>query len=360
MEIVARVSDENPGRALGRSTEGNGVKLISLGDWSGAVGIAKSYPAIRAKVQTQLANEGAVICVAPGVAGSIATRSLRKYGSRPYGVEVIGDPHDVYAPGSVKHPIRPLLRNFATMRLREQCKHAAGVAYVNRRGLPNRYPPNEDAYVTHYSSIDLQPEHFRHNIGFNTLLSEPVRIITVGSMEQVYKGIDVLLDAVTELKTSNRNITVTIVGDGKHRAELEQQAKSAGIDNEVRFVGHVAAGETVRNLLDEASLFVLASRTEGLPRSMIEAMARGLPCIGTAVGGIPELLPSQDLVPPNDPHSLATKILEVAQNPDRMLSMSVYSIEKANEYSSEVLQERRLALYTHVRDATKSWWEARK
>ena len=65
-------------------------------------------------------------------------------------------------------------------------------------------------------------------------------------------------------------------------------------------------GHGVTEQLDAADVFVLPSRQEGLPRAMIEAMARSLPCVGSDVGGISELIPDW-VVPPNDPQALALK-----------------------------------------------------
>jgi len=106
-------------------------------------------------------------------------------------------------------------------------------------------------------------------------------------------------------------------------------------------------------------LFVLPSRTEGLPRAMIEAMARGLPCVGSAVNGIPELLPVEDMVPPNDVPALAEKIREVLTNPERMAQMSARNLDKAREYADNVLYERRTAFYQHLKAETEAWLKTR-
>jgi len=91
---------------------------------------------------------------------------------------------------------------------------------------------------------------------------------------------------------------------------------------------------------------------------MVEAMARGLPCIGTTVGGIPELLPAEDLVPPNNVPALAAKIKEVMADPRRMAGMTERNFSKAQEFQDEVLRERRIAFYTFVRQTTEQWLTA--
>ena len=123
----------------------------------------------------------------------------------------------------------------------------------------------------------------------------------------------------------------------------------------MRFLGQLSAGEAVRALLDAADLFLLPSRTEGLPRAMIEAMARALPCIGSTVGGIPELLAPEDMVPPGDAGALARKIREVVTDPERMCLMSARNLEVAREYRDDLLRERRTAFYRHVRTQTEQW-----
>jgi glycosyltransferase involved in cell wall biosynthesis len=137
------------------------------------------------------------------------------------------------------------------------------------------------------------------------------------------------------------------------------QAERLGMASRIRFLGQVTAGEPVRRILDAADLFVLPSRTEGLPRALVEAMARGLPCIGSAVGGVPELLDASELVPAGDPAALAAKIQEVLRDPLRMETMSRRNLADAREFCDSALAGRRRRFYQHVRDFTETW-EARQ
>jgi glycosyltransferase involved in cell wall biosynthesis len=182
----------------------------------------------------------------------------------------------------------------------------------------------------------------------------------VGSLAQLYKGADVLIEAIARCVRAGFNLTAAIVGDGKYRPVLMAQAERAGIASRIRFLGQVTAGEAVRQILDGADLFVLPSRTEGLPRALIEAMARAVPCIGSTVGGIPELLDKTDLVPPGDPAALASKIQEVLRSPERMKMMAHRNLQAAMEFRDVTLAERRRRFYRHIRDCTQRWEMAQR
>jgi glycosyltransferase involved in cell wall biosynthesis len=190
-------------------------------------------------------------------------------------------------------------------------------------------------------------------------VASPVRGVFVGTLAQLYKAPDVLLEAIRIAVNGGIEIDLTIVGDGQHRPKLEQASREMGVGQVVHFLGHLPAGDSVRQQLDAADLFILPSRQEGLPRAMIEAMARALPCIGTKVGGIPELLEPEDLVEPNDAAALAAKIVEVIKNPERLSQMSARNLTKANEFRDETLQERRTEFYAHIRESTCTWIRTR-
>ena len=94
-----------------------------------------------------------------------------------------------------------------------------------------------------------------------------------------------LIEAVARCVRAGLDLTAVIVGDGKYRTDLMAQSERLGMASRIRFAGQITAGEPVRRILDTADLFVLPSRTEGLPRAMIEAMARALPCIPAPPSG---------------------------------------------------------------------------
>jgi len=119
------------------------------------------------------------------------------------------------------------------------------------------------------------------------------------------KDLPVLLQAAALLvREHGPRFRVALLGDGPERAALEERARAAGLGDVVVFAG---ARSDARELLAGADAFVMTSRTEGLPMALLEAMAQGLPCIATAVGGIPEVLEGGAglCIPARDPSATA-------------------------------------------------------
>jgi glycosyltransferase involved in cell wall biosynthesis len=181
-------------------------------------------------------------------------------------------------------------------------------------------------------------------------------MVTVGTLAQLYKAPDVLIRALGQCVRAGLDAELTIVGDGQYRGQLEQLAATLDLTGRVHFVGHVSGPDAVRAHLDRADLFVLPSRQEGLPRAMIEAMARGLPCIGSRVGGIPELLADEDLVAAGSVDELASKIQEMAGTPERLYEAATRNFQTVKEYREDALAKKREEFYCHVRILTECWF----
>jgi glycosyltransferase involved in cell wall biosynthesis len=126
-----------------------------------------------------------------------------------------------------------------------------------------------------------------------------------------------LLAAIDRVRRQRQRVQLLLMGAGPLDASLRAIVRDRGLQTTVRFLG---ARTDVRELLPGLDLFVLSSRFEGLPIALLEAMASGVACVSTAVGGVPEALEDGRegrLVPPHDPTALAGAILELLDDPMR-------------------------------------------
>lgn len=356
VNVVARIVDIPIAPHDYKRADGNQVMFTGVPNYVGPMQYVSQSRRIRDAVVSGIGDEWAIIMRVPSPIASTVWSSLRREG-RPYAVEVAGDPHDVFAPGAVRHPLRVFFRYWFTLQLKRQCANATAASYVTEHTLQKRYTC--PAFSIGVSDVELTSDSFVSSARVYEATSRPLIMITVGSLAQLYKGPDVLIDALTQCVDNGLDLKLIFVGDGKHRSELEDRVRTNGMEDRVTFLGVLPSGARVREQLDAADLFVLPSRTEGLPRALLEAMARALPCIGSTVGGIPELLPLTDLVAPSDVHSLASKIREVVDNPKRMTLMSAQNLERARKYREELLQERRISFHQQVRKTTEAWIKKR-
>ena len=134
-------------------------------------------------------------------------------------------------------------------------------------------------------------------------------IITTSRLVQK-NAVDILIRAVAEVKTKIPSVRCYIIGEGSERAALEKLTKDLQLIHEVIFLGSIPH-EEIPFYLTKADVFVRASRSEGMGNSFIEAMSVGVPVIGTAVGGIPDIIDDNKtgiFCRTDDPHHLAEKI----------------------------------------------------
>lgn len=348
VRAVARVLDANEVPGNMRRADGRGVTFAPVPYYKGPLAFLTRAYAVSRAVQDAVGPDDAVILRIPSNLANCLMPMLARR-EQPYSVEVVGDPLSVYSAGAVRHPLRSFFRWWFHHQQAAQCAGAWAASYVTQQVLQQRYPCR--GFSIGISSVELPPAAFAGQPRkFASQPESPRRIVTVGSLEQMYKGVDVLLQAQADCRAQGLDLHLTVVGDGRHRKELERLAQRLGLAERVDFRGQLPGGEPVRAELDRSELFVLASRSEGLPRAMLEAMARGLPCIGTTAGGIPELLEHDDIVPAGNARELGAKLREVLGAPHRMDLMSARNLETAQSYSAEILNARRQQFYRHVRD----------
>ncbi|MBN1825964.1 MAG: glycosyltransferase [Candidatus Eisenbacteria bacterium] len=139
------------------------------------------------------------------------------------------------------------------------------------------------------------------------------RIGSIGRLER-QKGFDVLLEAMTRIRAALPGAVLVIAGEGSRRADLEERAAGLGLGGAALFPGAIPDAAPFLARLD---LFVLPSRWEGLPLTILEAMAAGTPIAATAVDGTAEAARDgreASLVPPEDPERLAAACVDALRD----------------------------------------------
>ncbi len=145
---------------------------------------------------------------------------------------------------------------------------------------------------------------------------DPKKIVCVGRLFPV-KGQDVLLDAMPHVLKEFPEVKLYLIGDGPERGKLETQVKMLGISKSIVFKGNLPHSDIPKEVAGSA-IFVGPSRREGQGIAFVEAQAAGTPAIGTAVGGIPEVIEdgiSGLLVQPENPQALAQAMLKLLRDP---------------------------------------------
>jgi L-malate glycosyltransferase len=161
------------------------------------------------------------------------------------------------------------------------------------------------------------------------------------------KGHLTLLESLKIVRDAGTDLLMMFAGDGKERGHIEHHAATLGLGPEVvRFLGRRS---DVDLLLSAADFFVLPSDIEGLPMSVLEAMAHGLPVVASRVGGIPELLEHDRqglLVPPGDAPALAEAIVRVVSDAGLRRRLGDAGRQRAiTEFSLDATTERYQQLY---------------
>lgn len=282
----------------------------------------------------------------PSPAGAIVSIINRLLGGR-YLVEVIGDAEASLSKIGPRLRGRSLIGLALGWAVRRSLAGALGVSYVTRHSLQKRYPTRA-RFCSHYSSVEL-PDEWILRAPRDGLDTQNVRILSVGSMDRMYKRFDLVLEACARVQDrSDIKVEVCIVGGGRLRQHIENIAeRNQSLD--VSFVGLVPQTEML-TYYDWADIFLLMSDTEGLPRVAVEAQARGVPVVLTDVGGNREIGDPDLIVPAGDAEKAASLLLRLIRSREFYRSKSELALGRVEEYRTSVLVARRRSFFERIAD----------
>ena len=347
--VASRVKESDYSEVKGAlRCDGPDMTVADLPDMHGAVGYLKNFFSFVKASKNASSMADCAIVRLPSVAAFMVLHFYKKT-RKKYALEVVVDPETAYAESKIS-------KTLFTRLLKKYCRKADGVSYVTSEFLQKKYPSyvrinGDDGrhFESFYSTIRLSEEYYGQPKDYAGKKAFTV-IHTANNMNNSVKGHEVLLEAVSKVINSGYDIRLRFVGDGVLKERFIEKAGNLGIYDRVTFVGRLSESGSVREELINADLLVFPTKAEGLPRSVIEAMAVGLPCISTPVAGIPELLEPEDMKDPLDVNGFASRIIEFISNPNLMNEKSRRNIEKAKEYSEKHLSQKRNCFYGMLKD----------
>ena len=182
------------------------------------------------------------------------------------------------------------------------------------------------------------------------LPAEAFVVVAVGRLVPV-KGFDLLVQAMPALLAAVPGAQAIVVGDGPEHEALASLAERLGVRGRVRLHGPSA---DVVEILAAADVLAAPSHNEGMGRSLVEAMALGVPIVGAAVGGIPSVVGADEagrLVPPDDAGALAAALVELGRDGAQRAKLAEVARDRAEAFSTSVADAKLLDLYaTLVRE----------
>lgn len=277
-----------------------------------------------------------VITHVPDSVGELAAQYAHRL-NKPFLAVAVGCPWDTLW----NHSLRgKLIAPLSYLSMRRAMNNAPYALYVTSRFLQNRYPCKgisigcSDVDLPAFDDTVLQKR--LHKIT-NRRAPAEIKLATCAAVNVRFKGQQDVIKAIAILREQGIDVHYHLIGGGAP-SYLRNLARETGVEQNVHFMG-VQPHEKVFALLDEMDVYVQPSLTEGLPRALVEAMSRALPCIGTKVGGIPELLGDGCLYRPGNTKSLARLIAGLSEK--KMQTEAIANFKHAKDYRSNLLNQRR-------------------
>lgn len=287
----------------------------------------------------QITPDRAVIVRLPSTSGSIAAAYCKKIG-KPFLAEIVGCPWDSYRNHSLRGKV---LAPFEYLRQRRAVKKASHVVYVTDSFLQKRYPAR--GLTAAISDVELQSIDDGVIEKRMKKISETGGKLLVGTAAAVdvpYKGQRYVIEAIAKCKARGKNGIEYHLAGGGNKAELENLAKSLGVEDCIVFDGTLPHDEMFC-WLDRMDLYIQPSTVEAMPRALIEAMSRGLPAFASRVGGMPELVNKSSVFEKRDTEAICEMICRLDSS--AMKAMASHNFNNAKNFRKDILEKKRNDFY---------------
>jgi glycosyltransferase involved in cell wall biosynthesis len=336
--VVARVRQTSDIQGL-KLSSGKGLEFIFLE----SISTFRSFFGLRQRYEHMFRSlipdyEGVIVNL-PGEFGLIAAHVAKEAGVKCM-VKVPGCAWDaMWNYGGVK---ARLYAPYLFWRMKSTVKKVGYVHYVTEAFLQKRYPSSDTAHTIGVSDVDIVPvtdKVIQKRIERIEKRNKKIIFGTIANVNLRYKGIEVALKMIASLANSYPDIEYHIVGEGDV-SKYQYLAKKLGIEQYLIWSGKITHREKLFGWLDQIDIYLQPSLTEGMPRSVVEAMSRGCPVIASSVGGIPELLDESVMFPRQDLQIFEQHVKKLITDKSFTLVQAQKNFQKAKTYEKTILSEK--------------------
>src|SRR5690625_2984988 len=298
-------------------------------------------PKAKKIIETAVQNHDVLVARMPSASGTIAIKTARKY-KIPYLVEMVACTYDAYRYYNWKGK---LVAPYKLRKIQKVIKDCSYVIYVTKDFLQNRYTTKVKSI--HCYNVKLKPiSREVLNERLDRIIDGQNRNVTltlgsIGVIDVKYKGQADVIRALHKLKQQSLIYKYKIVGQGDP-SRLQNLIDKLGMSDEIEIVGSLPS-EKINDFLQTIDIYIQPSKTEGLPRALIEAMSMACPAAGSKVGGIPELLNSDCLFEAGNINEIADIIKSFTG--EKLLKKAKRNYKEAKLYRTETLERRRTEFY---------------
>ncbi len=292
------------------------------------------------EILSKISQVDAVVVRLPSENGLLAIECAKTL-NKPYAIEVVGCAWDaLWNYGSL---LSKLYAPIAFIRMKKTLSQSNKTLYVTENFLQKRYPSSKDSLTVNASNVEIEVSDVLVQRNFNK--NEKIVFGLIGNFKTRYKGLHLAIEAFGTIKKQIKEIEFRVLGKGEPK-EYEELIKKNHLNSEIVFNGSLPNGGAVLNWLDAIDIYIQPSLQEGLPRATIEAMSRGCVCIGSDVGGIPELLDSDFIHKAGDVQSLIDTLLHVLhRTPDELQKISKNNYKNSKKYDKKNIHLIRKSFY---------------
>ncbi|MBW6492543.1 MAG: glycosyltransferase family 4 protein [Lentimicrobium sp.] len=338
--LIRVVAIKNKDLGLFTEIKNDNFSVIPFPNYKSFLLFFKNYYKARQIIKIAVKNHDIILSRLPSASGYEAAKFALKE-RKPCLVEYVACTFDAYWNYDWRGKLIAHYKMWQQKRLMKKVPYSI---YVTKEFLQMRYPTNGQSI--HCSNVELQPlnesalEKRLLKIE-QTDFSRPLIVGTVAALNVPYKGQADVIKAIAKLKGQGNIFHYHLVGQGNPE-KLIRLSERLGVADQIKIIGPLKHKE-VFGFLESIDVYIQPSKTEGLPRALIEAMSKACPALGSKVGGIPELLPEEMTFQPGNIKEIAEKLLSLKT--ETLREQAIRNFKEAKHYEKDFLKKKRLDFY---------------